>query len=128
MLLSCALLSSEWNIKSGSQHIHLIVIYRPPYTDNHPVMTSVFLTEFAEFLESVILSTDPLLITGDFNIHVDNLDTIKLLELFQSTGLERHVNVPTHVGGHSLDLIVTRQSERIISSAPHADTFSLITR
>ena len=91
-------------------------------------MTSVFLTEFAEFLESVILSTDPLLITGDFNIHVDNLDTIKLLELFQSTGLERHVNVPTHVGGHSLDLIVTRQSERIISSAPHADTFSLITR
>jgi len=87
-------------------------------------MTSVFLTEFAEFLKSVILGTDPLLITGDFNIHVDaadNLDTVKLLELFQSTGFERHVNVPTHVGSHTLDLIVTRQSEHIISSAPHAD-------
>ena len=72
---------SEWNIKSGSQRIHLIVIYRPPYADNHPVTTSVFLTEFTEFLESVILSTDPLLITGDFNIHVnaaDNPDAIKL--------------------------------------------------
>ena len=87
-------------------------------------MTSVFLTEFAEFLESVILSTDPLLITGHFNIHVDaadNVDAIKRLELFQSTGLEQHFNVPTLVGGHTLDLIVTRQSKRIISSAPHAD-------
>ena len=72
---------AEWNIKSGSQRIHLIVIYRPPYADNHPVTTSVFLTEFTEFLESVLLSTDPLLITGDFNIHVnaaDNPDAIKL--------------------------------------------------
>ena len=30
------------------------------------------LTEFSHFLESIILSAEPLVIVGDFNIHVDD--------------------------------------------------------
>ena len=78
--------------------------------------------EFAEYLESVILSSVPLLITGDFNIHAvdvaDDRDSIKLLELLESMALEQHVNPPTHEFGHSLDLIITRSSDSIISSPP----------
>lgn len=40
---------SEWDIKSGFQRIKLIIIYRPPYSDRHPVTTGVFITEFANF-------------------------------------------------------------------------------
>ena len=47
---------SEWNIKSESEQIHLIIIYRPPYSEVDPVTTSVFLEEFLEFLESTVFT------------------------------------------------------------------------
>ena len=65
---------SEWKITTGTHRIHLISVYRPPYSEVHPITTSVFLTEFADYLESTVLCTDQLLITGDFNLHVDVID------------------------------------------------------
>ena len=99
-------------------------MYRPPYSDAHPVTTSVFFSEFTNLLESITLSNDPLLITGDFNIHVDctdNLDSIKFLDLLESTGLKQHVRGATHCSGHTLDLIITRQTDNIITSIPRVD-------
>ena len=84
----------------------------------------MFYSEFSEYLESVVLNTDPVLIVGDFNIHVDcddNTYSVKLLELFESVGLDQHVHTPTHCSGHTLDLIVTRQTDQIIASSPRAD-------
>ena len=76
---------SEWNIKSESERIYLIIIYRPPYSEVHPVTTSVFLEEFSEFLESPVSSANHLLFTGDFNIHIDvadDADALRLRETF----------------------------------------------
>ncbi|XP_028399338.1 uncharacterized protein LOC114522790 [Dendronephthya gigantea] len=115
---------SEWHIKAGTRRIRLIVVYRIPYSDIHPISTTTFFDEFSKFLESVVLCTDLLLITGDFNIHVDvtdDADAVKLQELLESTGLQQHVNVPTHIHGHTLDLIITRLSENIIASPPRND-------
>jgi hypothetical protein len=45
-------------------------------------------------LETVVMSKEPLLILGDFNIHVDvadNLDCIKFLDMLESVGLQQHV-------------------------------------
>ena len=115
---------SEWNIKAGSRPIRLVVVYRIPYSDIHPVSTTIFFDEFSKFLESAVLCTDQLLITGDFNIHVDvtdDVDAVKLQELLESTGLQQHVNVPTHIRGHTLDLIITRHSENIVTSPPRTD-------
>ena len=70
---------SEWSVVNGLGRLHVIIVYRPPYSDAHPVTTSVFFSEFTNLLESITLSNDPLLLTGDFNIHVDctdNLDSI----------------------------------------------------
>jgi exonuclease III len=75
-------------------------------------------------LESAVLCTDRLLITGDFNILVNtdnNVDPTKLQDLFESVGLIQHVRCLTHIGGHALDLIVTRQSDKIIETSPIAD-------
>lgn len=85
---------------------------------------SFFFTEFAEFLESAVLTTEPLLVIGDFNIHVDceeNTDAIRLQQRLASTGREQHVKIPTHVHGHILDLVITRQSDNIIKSPPWTD-------
>ena len=78
---------------------------------NHLVSASMFLTEFAEFLESIVMTTELLTMAGDFNIHVnvpsDN-DAVRFLDiLFSSMGLQQRIDFPTHVAGNTLDLLKT---------------------
>lgn len=78
------------------------------------------------FLESIILSPESLVITGDMNIHVDDpndSDVIKGLDLHDAHGLTQHVNTPTHRFGHTLDLIITRVSDALTKSTPIADSY-----
>ena len=101
----------EWILKHGSSKLRVIVIHRIPYSVAHRISTSVFFDEFPAYLESVVLSPEPLLITGDFNIHVDvpnDSDAARFLELLTSLGREQHVDKSTHLSGHTLDLIITR--------------------
>ena len=115
---------SEWDIKSETDRIHLIIIYRTPYSDAHPVTTSVFFEEFSSFLESAVFCSSHLLITGDFNIHMDvedDTDAVRLRGLLESTGLKQHATVPTHISGHTLDLVITRLSDQLGISTPWTD-------
>ena len=48
-----------------------MIVYRPPYSEEHRVPVDVFLAEFPEYLESLLLCKEKLLIMGDFNIHVN---------------------------------------------------------
>lgn len=117
---------SEWSVSCSNHKLRILIIYRPPYSEENPVPTSTFFTEFADYLESVILSPEELLITGDFNIHVDNPDNVDarhLLELLDSMALIQHVASPTHVSGHTLDLIITRNFSKLITNKPITDRF-----
>jgi len=118
---------SEWTVTSSSSHnLRVVIIYRPPYSDEHKVSANVFFTEFSTYLESILLSKEQLLITGDLNIHIDAVDdpdSLKLLDLLESVGLRPHVSQPTHVHGHTLDLIITRWSDQIIQDSPQTDRF-----
>ena len=67
-----------------------------------------------------------MLITGDFNIHVDdcsNPDTQKFLDLLDSFDLQQHVKQPTHRDGHTLDLSITRKLETLVKDEPTVDLF-----
>ena len=55
---------SHWMVEFQSQKLQIIIIYRPLYSSNHPVTTSVFLADFSSLLESIIMSSVPLLIAG----------------------------------------------------------------
>lgn len=64
------------------------------------------------------LSSEMLLISRDFNIHVDvptDADGVRFRDLLDSVGLLQHVKQPTHFHGHTLDLLTTRQSDDIIA-------------
>ena len=105
--------ATEWHLKYGNSVIVTIGIYRPPYSTNHPVTVNTFLNEFAEYLESVALVEGHLLITGDFNIHVNDVcdpAAARFINIIDSMGMINHVNIPTHIHGHTLDLIITRAS------------------
>ena len=63
------------------------------------------------------MCNERLVITGDFNVYVDNLtdqNAIKFLDILESCCLEQHVVGHTHVDGHTLDLIITRQSDPMV--------------
>ena len=59
-----------------------------------------------------------LLIVGDFNFHVDtetDRSATQFLDLITSLNLKQHVSFPTHQGGHTLDLILSRDTESFVS-------------
>ena len=87
------------------------IVYRPPYSEDHPITAGVFFHEFAEYLESVVMSSDKLLITGDFNFHMDeptDSNNIHFRDLLDAMGTVQHEKQPTHIHGHTIDLIITR--------------------
>ena len=115
---------SEWLVQYDSNRLRVIIIYRTPYSAVHPVTTCVFLEEFLNYLETVIMSSEPLFITGDFNIHVDvvrDSDAVLFLDLLASMGLEQHVDKPTHISGHTLHLMIMRYSDTLIGTKLRPD-------
>ena len=86
----------------------------------------MFFEEFSSYLESVILSPELLILPGDFNFHTDvasDVDAQVFSDLLTSMGLKQHVTVPTHIRGHTLDLLITREHDPVICSAPVADRY-----
>ena len=87
----------------------------------HRVRISTLFSELADYLESIVICQEQLLISGDFNIHLDNAvdtDAIKLMDLLESYGLQQHVTSPTRKRDHTHDLIITRQSDQLLENKP----------
>ena len=47
---------------------HWMSIYRPPYSNRHPIPTSTFIDEFPDHLSHLLCQTDSPIIVGDINI------------------------------------------------------------
>ena len=59
------------------------------------------------------------LIVGDFNIHIDdtnNCYTTRFFQLLYQYDLCQFVNDPTHSAGHTIDLIIARESDNLIKT------------
>ena len=73
-----------------------------------------------------MLSKVPLCISGDFNFHLDvggDVDAAKFADLLETICLTQHVRSPTHIQGHILDLVITRNSDNIIKGRPISDRY-----
>ena len=119
---------SEWTVQLASSYdLRLVIVYRPQSdSDNHRILMTTFFNDFSDYLETVILCKEQLVIVGNFNIHVDvlsNSDSIKFRDLLESFCLQQHVVDPTHIHGHTLDLIITRQSDQIVRSTLQVDCY-----
>ncbi len=89
----------------GDPKVLLLIIYRPP---RYP---GKFFDEFAELLSVICTDYNSFIITGDFNIHIDNnmdINAKELCSLLDTFGLFQHVKGPTHARGHTLDLVISR--------------------
>ena len=122
----CSFELSAWTLINGSSRILLAIVYRPPYSTKHPETISSFVSEFSQYPESFVLCTQPILICGDFNIHVDfqdNPNAESFVDLIDCFGLAQHVHFATRVQGHTLHLVITRKMDSIIQDAPISGSF-----
>src|SRR3989441_2981141 len=102
----------------ASTSFTLLVIYRPPCSNS-----TLFQAEFSTLLEDLISSPSELIITGDFNFHVDDPNSpsgSSFLTLLDTFGLSQLVSFPTHTAGHTLDLLITRSSSTLFSDIDYA--------
>ena len=80
-------------------------------------------------LSSPVRMSSPgrLVILGDLNFHVDNAsdsNAKKFLDLLDLLNFSQHVTSITHKAGHTLDLVITRDSEAVIDNVTVSDLLS----
>ena len=99
-----------WKVNTNNTSMTVLAIYHPPPSQANHSTNTVFLDEFADYLENFLTINKNVVIAGDFNLHIDN-DEDPVAQLFinmmDAMGLDCHVDFPTHENGHSLDLIFT---------------------
>ncbi len=94
------------HLRSSSDSWISIVIYRP----GSSLPSSVFFGELTTLFEIISTFSSPIIISGDLNVHVDDIGDQygqRLLQLLDAFNFVQHVSGPTHVHGHTLDLIIT---------------------
>ena len=104
--------SSNVTLKLPHTKLPVFNIYRPPPSAACRVPFSKFLDEFSSFL-SLAATPHEFIITGDLNIHLDNLtDTLtsQFLSVLSSFNLTHHADFPTHDKNHIHILFLQRNS------------------
>ena len=95
------------HVKFRNKTLNLYIIYRYPNTS-----VLQFTKTLANILERNILSDHgELILTGDFNIHMDKLhlsDTVLFNDLLESFNLTNRVAFSTHLSQHTINLMLSR--------------------
>jgi len=108
---------SSITIQLASDILTVFNIYRPPTSSNYSQKPSVFLDEFGSLLSLAATTPNEFVLVGDFNVHVDTpSDTLSssFLNLLSSVNLVQHVNFPTHIENHTLDLLITSTASLLV--------------
>lgn len=101
---------------SSMSKFGIVIVYR----HDHPATSSNFCTEFNSLLESITATfASNFMIVGDFNYWIDcpvNFYCKQFISLLDSHGISKPVVSPSHISGHTLDLMLF--PEPVISSDP----------
>jgi len=102
-------------IQENRYSIYIVLLRLPP----SPNLFFVFLDQFNSFLSFAATTSHEFIITGDFNIHLDNQSdhaTSQFFSLLSSFNLTQHVNFPTRNQNHILDLVITSSDSLLAPS------------
>uniref|UniRef100_A0A9J7XP41 Reverse transcriptase domain-containing protein n=1 Tax=Cyprinus carpio carpio TaxID=630221 RepID=A0A9J7XP41_CYPCA len=103
--------------------IHFVVVYRPPGPLGN------FLDELDVLLSTFPEDGTPLVMLGDFNIHLDKPLSADFHTLLASFDLNRVSTTATHKSGKQLDLIYTRHcsTDHVLVTPLHTSDHFLLT-
>jgi len=97
---------------TASCHFILLGVYRP---GSQPP-SATFFDDLSAVFDELAVYQCPVLICGDFNVHVDvdnDTHAVHLADLLQCYGFVQHVMQSTHKDGHTLDLVITRKETTV---------------
>ena len=104
-LTACEIIRTKFT--SHGETVQLIVVYRP----GHPGTDRTFLEEFSSFLDSLLDVSGKIIICGDFNYWVDDPlskpFSSEFSELLDTSNFHNYISSPTHLLGHTLDLVLS---------------------
>ena len=103
-------------ITSSSFCAQVICLYRQP---GNPTL---FFEQFQDLLENMSSFPGELFILGNFNLPSNHTNTYT--DLLTSFDLRQHVDFPTHIHGHWLDLFITRTACDLIKTVQPSDGLS----
>lgn len=97
------------NLYNNSISLHVTIVYRPPSSS-----TNQFITDMCDFLGRTLRLNNHLIV-GDFNLHIDKPSSItdEFINTMKEYDFIQHVSGPTHIKGHTLDLLFTRKSDEL---------------
>jgi hypothetical protein len=105
--------------------MRLAVIYRPTPSKQNDLNTNTFLDhEWPLFLTKYATVDNSAIIVGDLNLHLDipdNNDTRKFTSNLDACGMHQHIQEPTYVAGHTLDVVISRETDNIVSNIEVVD-------
>ena len=104
------------------QCVNLAIIYRPPDRKFQQ-----FLNELCDYMESNINTSGKLLLTGDFNIKINdenNHETSKFLDFLESFRLVNHIHFGTHCQENTLDLVISSKQYHLVHNPIKGCLFS----
>ena len=108
-------------ISLHKESFYFLNIYRPQFSS-----TTTFFEYFQSLLEDIHHTTENLVIIGDFNFYLETTcsNSKTFHSLIESFDLIQKVNFPTHIHGHTLDLVLTKSNNDNISNVHTTDAFS----
>ncbi len=126
------LISNNWKFtplsslsinSSFESQINFVVVYRPP----GPLVNLV--EELDLLLSTFLEDVTPLVILGDFNIHLDKPQAADFHTLLASFDLKRVLTTATHKSGNQLDLIYTLHcsTDHVLVTPLHTSDHFLLT-
>ena len=101
------------------RRITFFLVYRTPPNQKNKLTTPLFFTELTDFLDYCLHCQNRIVISGDFNFHVDDAadtNAKKLLEQLDMYNLKQTVTEPTQRCRHILDLVIHRNDDDIVHS------------
>ena len=111
------------DVSSSENSTKPAIIYRPPPSKKNKRSYADCLVEFIGFIEHYAIMTTCFASVVDFNIHWDtpsNNNVKRFTDLLEALNIIQHVHAPTHVDGHTIDLILTPSANHGITSTKTA--------
>ena len=129
---------SSVTLKLQTAKLTVFNVYRPPSSTKNRQPMSQFFKDLDTLISIATTTPHEFLITGDFNLHVDDLsnsNTKQFLTALGAANLSQHVHFPTHIHQHTLDLIITHSDSTLspnvsfsaISPSDHYPVFTSLT-
>ena len=99
--------------------VRLLIVYRPNPTPANNLNVKLFWKDFEKLISKHASCAEEVIVTGDLNFHLeikDHANTLQLNCLLDEYGLKQTISEPTHVAGHTLDVLIIKCESELVTN------------